>query len=482
MVSNTTNKELIQMLIPSITAICQLERNLHNSLTMMMKGVEMMGKWKSALGLFTVLLLGTVLITQEMDVETNAADKQEKGSLVIVGGALSPDNAEVYDAFLSLAMDYRNKPKEEVKIGIMPTASATPVQSATSYKEDFIRYGADEENIEILPIAVSDDPSTEEDEAKWKDGANDEKLAEQVKKYDAIWFVGGNQLDYTDTLLANGKDTPVLASIRENYSNGAVLGGSSAGAAVMSDPMIGAGTSIGALNQGVTNEDNYGDAEDNRVFLTDGLGFFEAGMVDQHFVKRGRFGRLIVGAWDAGNEMGYGIDENSAMIVHNDNQSIEVIGESGLVIVDLSNAKKTKEYPTAMKDVTISYIEKGDLYFWDSKTYQITEDKPLIEQPYYPESTTNTGVFGEDALKQVLTYDLVDSDSDEAVGLAYELTDEKKGEGFKLVFSEVDQTRGYWGKIDGVESYAAINVSLDIIPMEIKLKVDKVNEKKMEKF
>ncbi len=443
-----------------------------------------MGKWKQVLAVMTTLAICAVLLVQGMQSESSAAtgSSEAKGSLVIVGGALSPDNEEVYDTFLSLAMDDRNKTKEQVKIGIMPTASATPIQSASSYKDDFIRYGASEANVTILPIAVSDDPSTDEDESQWSDGANDKKLAEEVKNYDAIWFVGGNQLDYTDTLLVDGEDTPVLTSIREVYDNGAVLGGSSAGAAIMSDPMIGAGTSVGALSQGVTEKDNYGDADDNRVFLTQGLGFFEGGMVDQHFVKRGRFGRLIVGAWDAGNEMGYGIDENSAMVVRNEEKSIEVIGESGLVIVDLSEAKKTTDFPTAMKDVSMSYIEKGDRYFWESKTFEITEDKPLIEEPYYPESATNTGIFGEDALKQVLTYDLVDSDSDEAVGLAYELTSEKKGEGFKLAFQETGQTQGYWGKIDGEESYAAINVSLDITPMEVKLKIDKVKENKMEEF
>jgi len=449
----------------------------------MKKGVWKLGKWKHVIAVTAMLAVCMVLVILGRQLETDATGANEtKGSLVIVGGALSPDNEEVYDSFLSLGMDYRNKAKDELKIGIMPTASATPIESASSYKADFVRYGVSEENIDILPIAVSDDPSTEEDESKWNDGAYNEDLADKVKQYDAIWFVGGNQLDYTKTLINDGEDTPVLASIRQIYQDGAVLGGSSAGAAIMSDPMIGAGTSSGALNEGVTYEDNYGDADDNRVFLTQGLGFFEGGTVDQHFVKRGRFGRLIVGAWDAGNEMGYGIDENSAMIVHNDDQSIEVVGESGLVVVDLSNAKKTTDFPTAMKDVNISYIEKGDRYFWESKTYQITEDKPLIEQPYYPESTTNTGIFGEDALKQVLTYDLVDSDSNEAIGLAYELTGDKRGEGFKLVFSETKQTKGYWGKINGEESYAAINVSLDVTPMKVKLKIDKVNEKKMEKF
>ncbi|MGA9289042.1 MAG: cyanophycinase [Anaerobacillus sp.] len=442
-----------------------------------------MGKWKHALAVTAMLALCAGLLFQGMQSEPNAtASNETKGSLVIVGGALSPDNEEVYDSFLSLAMDYRNKTKGKVKIGILPTASATPVQSASAYKADFVHYGASEDNVDILPIAVSDDPSTDVDESKWSNGAYDEDLAEEVQQYDAVWFVGGDQLDYTHALLDDGEDTPVLSAIRDVYQSGAVLGGSSAGAAIMSNPMIGAGTSLGALNQGVTYEDNYGDADDNRVFLTQGLGFFDGGMVDQHFVKRGRFGRLIVGGWDAGNEMGYGIDENSAMVVHNNDKSIEVIGESGLVIVDLSEAKKTKEFPAALKDVNVSYIEKGDRYFWKSKSYEITEDKPEIEEPYYPESSTNTGIFAEDMLKKVLTYDLVDSDSDEAVGLAYELTSEKKGEGFKLVFSKSAQTKGYWGKIDGEESYAAVNVSLNVTPMEVKLKVDKGKEKKMEEF
>ncbi|MFP3491106.1 hypothetical protein R0K20_26360, partial [Staphylococcus sp. SIMBA_130] len=76
-------------------------------------------------------------------------------------------------------------------------ASATPIESASSYKADFVRFGVSEENIDILPIAVSDDPSTEEDESKWNNGAYSEDLADKVNKYDAIWFVGGNQLDYT---------------------------------------------------------------------------------------------------------------------------------------------------------------------------------------------------------------------------------------------------------------------------------------------
>ncbi|WP_270181049.1 cyanophycinase [Alkalihalobacillus sp. CinArs1] len=444
-----------------------------------------MSRWKRTTALLAAAFLGIFLVVQGIqkpEPKASTSGGGEEGALVIVGGALSPDNEEVYNKFLALAQAKRGVEKEDLKIGILPTASSSPIESATSYKKDFVRYGATEGNIDILPIAVNNDRSTEEDESKWIDNGSDEELAEQVKQYDAIWFVGGNQLHYTTTLLKDDEETPVLEAIKDIREEGAVLGGSSAGAAIMSDPMIGAGSSLGALSDGVTDRDNYGDAEDNRVFLTEGLGFFEEGIVDQHFVKRGRFGRLMVAAWESQHEMAYGIDENSAMVVYPERETIEVVGESGLVIVDLADAKKTKDYPAAMKDVKISYIEKGDRYNFESKTYEITEDKPLITDPYYQPNSANTGIFGEDALKQVLTYDLIDNTATTAVGLAIDLTDEDRGEGFKLTFKETKDTKGYWGKIDGVESYAAVNVNLDLAPMKVKLKVDNMKEKKMEEF
>ncbi|MGM7702369.1 cyanophycinase [Pseudalkalibacillus sp. Hm43] len=436
--------------------------------------------------LVVALLLCAAIILPLMfqdGVQVSAGTTNEKGSLVIVGGALSPDNTEVYSAFIQKAQEHQNEDMSKIKIGILPTASSSPIQSATSYKKDFIHYGVAEQNIDIIPIAVRDDSSTEEDESTWKDNANDPELARQMQQYDAIWFVGGDQLRYTDTLLTEKKeDTPVLTAIRNLYQDGAVLGGTSAGAAIMSDPMIGAGTSLGALNEGATKRDNYDDSDDNRVFLTKGLGFFELGMVDQHFLERGRFGRIIVGAWEAGKAYGFGIEENSAMIVDNRKKTIQVVGESGLIIIDLADAKKGSKYPAQMQDVKLSYIEKGDQYHWDTKTFDIIKGKSLIENPYYPPNSTNTGIFEADALKQVMTYDLVDNEATEADALGFEMINENRGEGFKLTFREASETSGYWGKINGEESYAALNVMLDINPMKIKLKVKEARSKDLVPF
>ncbi|RSK27179.1 cyanophycinase [Bacillus sp. HMF5848] len=405
------------------------------------------------------------------------ADKpQDKGALVIVGGALDPNNEEIYDAFLNLAMEYRETTLDTVKIAIVPTASASPYSSANSYKQDFVHYGVQEDHITILPIAVSDDDDTEDiDESLWADNGMSEELASTISDYDAVWFVGGNQLLYTETLLTDlGEDGPVLREIRSIYESGAVLGGSSAGAAIMSDTMIGAGTSLGALNDGVTYTDNYDDPKDNRVFLTQGLGFFDVGVVDQHFIERGRFGRLIVAASHEQDELAFGVDENTAMVVRNADKTITAIGESGVMIFDFENAIKEKDTRFSMSDIKVSYIEKGDVFHLDTKTFDIIENRDTTKgYEYYTPNPMTTDIFVAGALPKVLTYDLVDNEAKEAKALGFEMKNDVQGNGFIFTFRETDETEGYWGKIDGVETYAALNVMMDISPMDIKLSFKK---------
>lgn len=416
--------------------------------------------------------------------DSGAADSsssQPKGHLVIVGGALSPDNKEVYEAFLTSAEENRDKTRNSLRIGIMPTASSTPIESASSYKNDFLSYGVQEENVEIIPIALHDDPSTKEDESKWKDNATKKAVSSTIHSYDAIWFVGGNQLNYTSTLRTNDQeDTRALSAIRDIHRNGATLGGSSAGAAIMSSSMIGAGSSLGALSDGVSYKDTYGNAEDNRVFITDGIGFLEKGLVDQHFLERGRFGRLLVGALETGVEEAYGVDEDTAMVVDYGSRTIEVKGTSGVSIFDLRHATASKDFPLAMRNVRVSYLETGDTYHYDENTYDIHEKKSYITSPYYPASSTHTDIFASNALQTALTYDLVDSDSKEVTGIGFNLTSDKRGEGFSVTFTETEETKGYWGKINGEESYAAINVRMDVTPMRVKMKLKPVKEKQLD--
>ena len=171
------------------------------------------------------------------------------GSLVIVGGRLEADNSDIYNKFIELSMKYRDKTREGVKIGIIPAGSGEPVVSAEIFKKNLISYGVSGKNIEIIPLALKDDPSTEFDESMWKDNGNNKEIAAKIETYDGLWFTGGDQARYTEVLLDKEKNkTPVLEAIWDIYNRGAVLGGTSAGAAIMSSPMIGGGTSIDALN------------------------------------------------------------------------------------------------------------------------------------------------------------------------------------------------------------------------------------------
>ena len=120
----------------------------------------------------------------------------------------------------------------------------------------------------------------------------------------------------------------MLRAIRAAQAAGGLVAGSSAGAAMMSQPMILGGTSLESVVHGVT-----ADPEQPGLLLGDGLGFFPFGLLDQHFIKRGRLGRLVVAMAAAGVRRGFGIDENTALLVEGD--AGRVCGEYGVMVVDI---------------------------------------------------------------------------------------------------------------------------------------------------
>uniref|UniRef100_A0A7C5Y2K7 Cyanophycinase n=1 Tax=Fervidobacterium nodosum TaxID=2424 RepID=A0A7C5Y2K7_9BACT len=389
-----------------------------------------------------------------------------KGSLVIVGGGNIPQVFEecrlIFQRFIELACEGRGKKVENVRIGIMPTASSKPIQSARSFMEDFKKFGVREENMYIIPIALFNDDSTEKvDESLWRDNANNVSVAQEVEKLDAIWFVGGDQTRYVNTLLKDGKETPVLRAIWKIYSEGAVLGGSSAGAAIMTDPMISGGTSFDALLRGITYEDDGSP----RLFITKGLGFFKGYIVDQHFSKRGRFARLLVAMADQKIQRGFGIDEDTALIVKGMDE-IEVIGRGGVFMLDISNAKIERVAGTwSFEGVRVSYFEKGDKYTISTGKYASIPNRKLIKNnEYYESQWYSVTNFME--IKNIITYDVVDNMRPEVSVLAVEdIT--KPGTAFVLRFYKDKSTRGYWGKINEVETYGVLNVLMDLKPVKL---------------
>jgi cyanophycinase len=133
-----------------------------------------------------------------------------------------------------------------------------------------------------------------------------------------IFFTGGNQLRLT-TLLGG---TPVAKLIRVRNAHGVTVGGTSAGASILSEHMIAFGDEGSSVISG-------------SVRLAPGLGLTNRFIIDQHFRQRDRLGRLITALAYNPFAVGIGLDEDTAAFIGPD-ETIEVEGSGGVTIVDAS--------------------------------------------------------------------------------------------------------------------------------------------------
>jgi cyanophycinase len=222
-----------------------------------------------------------------------------KRQLVIIGGAEDKEGDSI------ILRDFvRRAGGTKAYIVILTAATELPREVGENYIRVFERLGA--ENVRII------DTETRED-------ASSSTALEAISKATGIFFTGGDQARITSIL----KDTEIDDAIHNRFSEGIVIAGTSAGAAVMPDKMIVEG-------------DSQTHPRIETVEMGLGMGFLPGVVIDQHFSQRGRLGRLISALILEPAVLGFGIDENTAMVV-TDNQ-IEVIGEGAVTIVDESEA------------------------------------------------------------------------------------------------------------------------------------------------
>jgi cyanophycinase len=161
------------------------------------------------------------------------------------------------------------------------------------------------------------------------------EAARQLEGAAIIWMGGGDQKVLVDKLRAKGLD----AVVARRHKQGAVVGGTSAGAAAQSKAMI-----LGGDSADLEVAKNGGTA------LGEGLHLLEDAIVDQHFLKRRRFARLLSAVLDNPGLVGIGVDERTAAIVHAG--AIEVVGEGQVLVVDAREAKVERCEPGARHAAT----------------------------------------------------------------------------------------------------------------------------------
>jgi cyanophycinase len=307
------------------------------------------------------------------------------GRLVIIGGGLQAENTVVYQAIL----DGRSG---EGPLCVFPTASADPQPSMESAVARFEAVGG--------PGAAKGILLSLEDPGK----AALQTTVESIRSCAGFYFSGGSQRRIVEVFRPEGGDSPAFTALMERFEAGAVVSGSSAGAAIMTDPMIGGGSSVGALREGI----RVGD-EGEGVVLEKGLGFLENTLVDQHFLARGRWARLLVAvlATDA-YSFGMGIDENTALVV--DGDSAWVAGASGVIFFD-TRSVILDEAGKGGSEIVLYLLGSGDGVNLRTGAVQLHADKAQLPGTGEPYGRSDTGLFDRWALLHFLAESAVSSDT-----------------------------------------------------------------------
>lgn len=400
------------------------------------------------------------------------------GTLVIIGGALRFDNSDVWKRIVRHAAETRTHAASSTtvstaavstsaeqtaiyrpKIAVFPTASGDPQKAGSTTAEALQSYGAD---AFVVPVSsrMDIDPRT---------AVNDPALIEQVKNADGVYFTGGQQARIITCLLTEeGGKTPMLEAVWDVYRKGGVVAGTSAGAAVMSHIMYrDAKRILPTMQNGVT----MGKEIDH------GLGFLDSSwFVEQHTLVRGRFARAIVAMKAHDIKYGVGVDENTALVVKNDD--MEVVGYRGAIVMDMSEAKDNSELKGFnVQNVKLTYLDHGDKIHLSTRALVPSSRKQdgTKLDPKSPEFEPESGekLFTNDILGNTTAVDLmcklINNRNNEAVGLAFDGQAAAEGavQGFEFRFYRGDDTIGWSCSMRGDETFTVSNMRLDIRPIEI---------------
>ncbi|MFM9905729.1 MAG: cyanophycinase [Pyrinomonadaceae bacterium] len=218
--------------------------------------------------------------------------------LVVIGGGKRPPEA------MKRFVEWSGG--EKARLLIITWASGEPDASFKSLSEDFAPYKT--ANVMPSPIAPIDSDKRARFVALLKDATG-------------IFFAGGDQNRIMDVL----KNEELLKLLRDKYAGGTPFGGTSAGAAVMSDPMM-------------TGDADLKILDGTKVGVRTGLGLLPNVMFDQHFLVRQRHNRLFGFVMKNPAYLGVGIDEDNAILI-SDNKVLEVAGTTWVMLIDARGKK-----------------------------------------------------------------------------------------------------------------------------------------------
>jgi len=226
-------------------------------------------------------------------------DQYGQQRLLVIGGGERP--ATAMKQFVTWSGG------EKAEILVITWASGVPDESFESLKKQFTDAGAG---------TVLDAPRRPLDEA------GRAEFVRMLERATGVFFSGGDQNRIMDVLA----DEALLQSLRAKYSAGTPFGGTSAGAAVMSDPMMTGDADLKLL-------------DGKQVGVRKGLGLIPNVIFDQHFLIRQRHNRLFGLVIEKPKMLGIGIDEDTAVLIE-DNRRLRVEGKTQVMFVHSRNGRQ----------------------------------------------------------------------------------------------------------------------------------------------
>lgn len=276
-----------------------------------------------------------------------------KGKLIAIGGAedkgtisdkedFHRNNLNFFElGILRRIMEESGGPLSRIEV--ITTASMIPFEVGDNYLNAFGQIGCT--NIGLMHIRNRAD-------------TNDPEFIQRIKECNAVMFSGGNQL----RLSVTDGGTEFLSIIKRRYQEeNFVVAGTSAGAMAMSSTMIYEGNAARAHLKG-------------EVKMTTGLGFISTAIIDSHFEKRGRFGRLAQAVACNPSCIGIGLGEDTGMIITEGNK-MEAIGSGCVIIIDghdvsFSNIADIPDgNPFSLENLKVHICEKGNGYLINERKF-----------------------------------------------------------------------------------------------------------------
>lgn len=249
---------------------------------------------------------------------------QSLGKLFIIGGGDRPD-------FLMIKMLEESNLLNGGYGIILPMASSEPDSAIYYTKKQLEKLGA---SIKGFDFSGDKIPTISQ--------------LDSLKNAKLIYFTGGDQ----NKLMKSIKEKKIYDIIWQCYQKGGMIGGTSAGAAVMSKKMI-----TGDEKKYKDYTQTFKTIEADNIEIGEGMGFLSRSIIDQHFLIRSRYNRLLSAVIEYPMDLCVGIDESTAILVKNN--EAEVVGSSQVVVLKNQKSKKNQKNKLFAKNIKLSIYIHG---------------------------------------------------------------------------------------------------------------------------